>query len=301
MKTFKLLVLCSLLSIKFAYAQQDYLLTHYMFNGLALNPAYAGVHDGISTGLLMREQWMGYEGAPSTQLASIHSPIPGRAASIGGLVYRDQIGVSTQYGVSFSYAYRLMVNNQFQLSMGLQASSESYELNLGGLNLSPNDDEGFGRQQQTLLNVGAGLLLHSEKAYLGISIPKMLEPKLMIDDPDGFFMQRARHYYLTAGYVLDLGNDLLFKPNLLVKAVEGAPWQMDINANFLIKSMVWVGASYRSLDSIDALLGLQINANFSVSYATDFSLNDINTPSHEIMINYVFELPSQRILTPRYF
>lgn len=290
-----------LLSIQLVHAQQDYMLTHYMFNGMTMNPAYAGIHEGISTSLVWREQWVGLEGAPSTQVVSIHSPIPNRSASLGAVAYRDQIGFSSQYGVSMSYAYRIPVGRDFQLSMGLQATTESYQVNLGGLNLSPNDDEGFGQQQQTLWNFGTGMLLHSDRAYLGASVPNLMEPKLTIDDPDGLFQQRRRHYYLTAGYVMDLGPNLLFKPNVLVKGVQGAPWQMDINANFLIRSLVWAGVSYRSLDSIDGLLGIQISPNFTVSYATDFTLTEIDVPSHEIMLNYIFELPVQRILTPRYF
>lgn len=282
-------------------AQQEFMFTHYMFNGLAINPAYAGIHDGISTSFLFREQWVGFEGAPSTQVASIHSPLPNRSIGIGAMFYRDQLGLSSEYGALLSYAYRIRIGREAQLSMGLRVSNHHYQVKYDALNGSQNDFEGFSSQNQMTWNAGAGLLLHMDRAYLGISSPQLIPQKIEIGDPDGRFVQRVRHYYLTAGYLFDWGSDLVLKPNLMVKGVEGAPWQVDLNMNVLIKSLVWVGVSYRSMDSIDGLIGLQVDPNLSVSYSTDFTLTQIASSSHEVMINYVFNLPGQKILTPRYF
>ncbi|MEM6523400.1 MAG: type IX secretion system membrane protein PorP/SprF [Bacteroidota bacterium] len=301
MNYFKILLLSSLLWPLIANAQQEYMVTHYMFNGLGLNPAYAGVHDGLSASFILREQWVGFEGAPSTQIASIHSPLSDRPVSLGAILYRDKLGLSTEYGGYFSYAYRLQINNEFRLSMGLQASVHNYSVDYMQANSGINDNEGLGNLSQTLLNLGAGLLLHSDRAYLGISSPQLMNRKLEIGDPDGQFTDLVRHFYVSAGYAFDLGYDYVLKPNILVKAVDGAPIQVDINANLLIKSVVWVGAAYRSMDSIDALFGLQINPKLMVSYATDFTLSEIGAQSHEIMLNYIFELPSKKILSPRYF
>lgn len=284
-----------------ARAQQAFMLTHYMFNGLAINPAYAGIHDGISTSFLFREQWVGFEGAPSTQIASVHSPVPNRNIGLGALFYRDQLGLSSEYGALLSYAYRIGIGNRAQLSMGLRLSNHNYQVNYDALNQSPNDFEGFSSQSQMLWNAGVGLLLHMDQAYLGISTPQLIHQKIEIGDPDGRFTNRVRHYYLAAGYVFDWVRDLVLKPNLLVKGVEGAPWQIDLNMNVLIKSIVWAGVSYRSMDSVDGLIGIQINPNLSVSYAMDITMTSIGANSHEIMVNYVFNLPGQKILTPRYF
>ncbi|WP_462251670.1 PorP/SprF family type IX secretion system membrane protein [Ekhidna sp.] len=282
-------------------AQQEYMVTHYMFNGLGLNPAYAGVHDGLSTSFILREQWVGFEGAPSTQLASIHSPLRNKPVSLGAVLYRDKLGLSTEYGGYFSYAYRIQISSDFRLSMGLQANVHNYSIEYSRANTGVNDNEGLGNVSQMLWNVGAGMMLHSERAYLGISSPQLVNKELEIGDPDGQFTDLVRHFYVSAGYAFDIGYDYVLKPNVLVKAVQGAPVQIDINANLLIKSVLWVGASYRSMDSIDALFGVQINPQLMVSYATDFTLSEIEAQSHEIMLNYIFELPTKKILSPRYF
>ena len=104
MKNIKTLLFLTLLLPTLAMAQQEYMITHYMFNGLSINPAYAGVHEGISASLLWREQWVGFDGAPQTQMVSMHSPLADRSASLGAVIYRDQLGISKETGAYFSYA-----------------------------------------------------------------------------------------------------------------------------------------------------------------------------------------------------
>ncbi len=284
-----------------ALAQQEYMVTHYMFNGLGLNPAYAGAHDALSTSFLAREQWAGFEGAPSTQLASVHSPIGQRPISVGAVLYRDKLGISSEYGGYFSYAYRIQLGNGYKLSMGLQASVHNYAVEYALANSGINDDEGFTNVNQFMWNVGTGIMLHSDRAYIGISSPQLLNRELMLNNEGGEFSEVVRHYYMTAGYAFNMGLDYVLKPNILVKSVPGAPVQVDLNMNLLIKSVVWVGASYRSMDSLDGLLGVQVNPQLTISYATDFTLSEIDVQSHEIMINYVIPSKNKKISTPRYF
>lgn len=295
----KLLTLFLVLS---ASAQQEFLITHYMFNGLALNPAYAGVHEGISASFLHRNQWAGFEGAPNTQIASIHSPLNNRPVSLGALLFRDQLGVSTEYGGYFSYAYRIPITRELKLSMGLQFNTHNYAVEYSRAENAVFDaGDNLGDISEFKWNFGTGILLHTDRLFIGASVPQLLNRKLTIDDPDGNFAQLVRHYYLLAGYAFNLGRNLVLKPNVLVRSVSNAPLQIDLNANLLINSFLWIGASYRSLDSIDGIVGFQITPQFLFSYATDFTLTEIDNQSHEIMINYIFELPTRKILTPRYF
>ncbi len=283
-------------------AQQEFMITHYMFNGLSLNPAYAGVHEGISLSFLYRNQWAGFEGAPNTQLASIHSPINGKPVSLGAMLFRDQLGLSTEYGGYFSYAYRIPVGNDLQLSMGLQFTTHSYSVEYSRAENGVFDfGDNLADVSEFKWNFGTGLLLHSDRLFVGLSVPQILNKKLDLNDPDGNFTRLIRHYYMFAGYAFSVNRDLVIKPNILFKSVQNAPLQIDLNANALIKNVLWIGVSYRSLDSIDGILGFQITPQMQFSYATDFTLTEIDNQSHEIMLNYVFALPTKKILTPRYF
>ena len=283
------------------YGQQQVMFTQYMFNQLALNPAYAGIHEGISASLLLREQWVGFEGAPSTQTFSTHSPLGHRPISIGGTIVRDRIGINTETGIHLSYAYRIRATENSQLSFGLQSSLTNYNADFSDAATDPSLAGASINDFNP--NVGMGVMWHSERFYLGFSIPQMLNYSL--GNVDGVEITQIRHYFISSGYVFDLSPVVKLKPNVLLKAVQGAPVQIDLNANVLLKELIWLGISYRSFDSIDALFQLQITPQFQLGYAYDFAttteIRRVNSGSHEIMLNYIFHRPSKKILTPRYF
>lgn len=285
-----------------AYSQQQVMFTQYMFNGLALNPAYAGSQESLSISALSRKQWVGLDGAPSTQTLSAHSPIANRT-SAGLLVLHDKIGVTEQTGAYASFAYRIPLNDKGKLSFGLQGGMSFYNANFS--NVSQSDPTfAMGDVRESHPNIGFGLYYSTDRFYVGASSPQLLENRFdkSNDDSDSRII---RHYFATAGYVFDLNHSLKLKPNVLVKNVEGAPMQIDLNANLLINEIIWVGVSWRSFDSFDALLQLQVTDQLQFGYAYDFAtttdLSRVNSGSHEFMLNFRFKDKKSRIITPRYF
>ena len=301
----KLLVVVHLWFLTLAtYGQQQVMFTQYMFNGLAINPAYAGIHEGLSASILWREQWVGFEGAPSTQTLSLHSPIGQSSASYGGMIIRDKIGVTEQIGAMGAAAYRIFISEDARLSFGLQASMTNFRADYIDSTTGSDPLLSQSNINEFKPNFGFGLLYHSDKYYLGFSIPQMLNQSFDQTN-ESSESQLVRHYFLTGGVVIDLNPDFKLKPNVLIKYVKGAPVQLDLNLNLLIKEIVWVGASYRSFDSIDLLMQLQLTPRLQLGYAYDLStsseLRSVNSGSHEIMLNYVFQLTKTRAVSPRYF
>jgi len=286
------------------FGQQHTMYTQYMFNGLALNPAYAGSHGELSLTALAREQWSGLEGAPSTQTFAIHSPIKNKKIALGMLLLRDQIGVSKEHSVYGSYAYRIAMEKG-TLSMGLQVGFTSYREDLNELLLLHRPAADFQDQKSSFLpNFGAGLFYSSERFYAGFSVPRMLQNSIDQDNPVSV-AKELRHYFLTGGYLFYLSKDLKLKPNFLLKVVTGAPIQLDLNANLLIKDLIWVGLSHRIGADWNAILELQMTRKFRLGYAYDFAsttdLSAVQSGSHEFMLNYVFVKPEQRMKSPRFF
>lgn len=286
-----------------ALAQQQVMFTQYMFNGLAINPAYAGSHETLSLTALAREQWTGLDGAPSTQTFSAHSPFYNDKVGVGLLVLHDRIGVTEQTGVFGSYSYRILFDKSKKLSMGLQGGFSHYNSRFSKVSSS---DPAFANQDisQVQPSFGFGLYYSTDRFYLGGSIPQMNENIFDRSKKDSN-LNLVRHYFMMTGYVFDLNPSLKLKPNLLVKAVEGAPVEFDLNANLLIKEVLWVGLSWRSFESVDLLFQLQLTEQIQLGYAYDIAtsnqLSSINTGSHELMINYRFRLSKSKIITPRYF
>lgn len=293
-------------------AQQQAMFTQYMFNQLALNPAYAGIHEGISTSFLSRWQWVGFEGAPQTQTFSIHSPIKYRQVALGAVLVHDKIGITESYGLNLDYAYRIALFNDTKLSFGLQATLNQYKVDY---TRSEGNDPVLASQNVSEFNpnFGAGIMMHADHYYVGFSMPILFNNEVELaatTDPNTGEIVRnygdlVQHYFLTGGYVFPLSRNLKLKPNVLLKWVDGAPLEIDLNANLLINEIVWLGLSYRSLDSFDALIQFQATPNLQFGYAYDFyttsDLRQAQNGSHEIMINFVFNKRSDKVVTPRYF
>ena len=304
MKKIFTLILVSLLTYT-VNAQQEALTTQYMFNGLSINPAMAGSDDNLSVTGIIRSQWVGIDGAPNTQVLSIHSPMRSDNYALGLNVSHDRIGVTDRTNISPSYAYRLHFKNGAILSMGIQASIMNYSAGLTELSPKDGSDVVFTTDINTwMMNFGVGAYYYTNKYYVGISAPMLLNNNFSKSGAKISDAKLTRHYYLNAGYVFDLDKNYHLKPSLLVRYVENSYITTDINLNLYYKRYFGVGVSYRTSESVSALFELFINDNLMMGYAYDYILSDIQmatSGSHEIMINYIFPYNEKRVVTPRYF
>jgi len=290
-----------------AMAQQDALFSHYMFNGLYINPAYAGSKEFVSTTLIARKQWSGFEGAPSTQIASLHAPLNNKRVGLGVVISNDKIGITNQTDLYGSYAYHIPTNNG-KVSLGLNAGFSYYKSKFSELEVWDTDDPVYEKNSlsNVLPNFGAGIYYYTQKFYAGFSVPQILSY-----DPDQAFHievekvhRMTRHYYLTSGMILTTGGELKWRPSFLIKYTPNAPVQYDINLNLLISDIIWIGGSYRSSDAVVLLLEYQVSKKLRVGYSYDMTLSDIrsySSGSHEIVIGYDFGFNVLKMKTPRYF
>jgi type IX secretion system PorP/SprF family membrane protein len=287
-----------------AIAQQVATYSQYMFNGLAINPAYAGSHDALSTTALSRFQNVGLPGAPNTQTLSIHSPLINKRVAVGLLVIHDKISVIDQTGIHGSYAYRIPVSKKGTLSMGLQGGVSFYRAGYSSLDIFDPKDPAFASDiREARPNVGAGLFYYTKLAYVGLSVPHLINNAF---DRGGQFktVYQNKPVILTGGYVFSIHRLLKFKPNALLKFLDGSPVEFDINANLLVDEVVWVGLSYKSSKSVALLTQLQITDQFQVGYTYQITAGPIRTVevgSHEIMLNYRFVFNKKGLVSPRYF
>jgi len=285
------------------HAQQQVMYTQYMFNGLAINPAYAGSYGAVTSTFLAREQWVGLDGAPSSQTFSIHSPINNtESANVGAILTHDKIGVTNSSAAMGVYSYRIQLEGEARLAFGLQAGLATYKTELTAIS---STDPAFSQDtNETRFNFGAGIYYNTDRFYAGIAVPHMIRSKLYQnqDDPEAGL---RRHIFASVGYLFDLSPNLKFKPNLLIKYVDNAPMSMDINANFLLKDIIWLGLSYRTFDSFDFIGSIQLTEQLQLGYSYDFAtskhVSRINSGSHEIMLQYKFVFSKKKVISPRYF
>jgi len=288
------------------YAQQDPQLSQYMFNGMILNPAYAGSHQYTSASILQRNQWVSFDGAPKTSLFLIDGPLYKEKMGLGLEVANDRIGVTNETDVYANYSYHLKLAKN-KLSFGLKGGFSNYTTKYSTLKVWDENDNAFLADRQTALlpKIGFGMYYYAEKYYAGFSIPSMIvfNPINNQADISGSDLQR-KHYYFTGGYVYDLNEIITLKPSVLVKYLPSAPVQVDLNLNVLLYNVLWLGASYRTGDAIVGMAEYQAFSKLRIGYAFDYSISGLNGytgGTHEIMIAFDFRKEVIKTVNPRYF
>lgn len=279
--------------------------TQYMFNTLAVNPAYAGTRNALNINTLTRLQWVGMDGAPKTFSIGVHTPYNKKKIGLGITLINDEVGPVNNTYFTINYAYRLSITDNITLSMGIKGGLNSYHAGLTDLNVEdPTDDAFQNNEKQLNPNLGLGFYLYHDKYYIGFAAPKLLETKVDQEYATSD-NELKRHYFIMAGYIFNINSRWDFKPSILTKAVSGAPVSNDITMQFLYNKKIWLGAMYRIGDAAGLFVDVRLNDQFTIGYGYDFSLNGLsglNSGTHEIMLSYDFDKFYNNIVkSPRYF
>jgi type IX secretion system PorP/SprF family membrane protein len=287
-----------LTGISIANAQQKAMFSQYMFNGLVINPAYSAMDDALNINAAARHQWVGFKGAPNTQSFTVHSPIKESNSSAGLILMRDQIGEVINENSAFgTYAQKVQVGDYTYIAAGVNAGISKYsgQYSMSGSESSATDPV-FTDHNSLRGNFGLGVMIFSDKFYAGISSPFFYYRDL--GEASSTFTAHKPHYLLQGGVLFNLNDDVKFKPNVLVKYVNGSPVQIDLNANFLLKETLWIGGSLRTMDSFDVLAEMQVTPNMQVGYSYDFTttaLSQVERGSHEIVLSFRIAPPSRSL------
>jgi type IX secretion system PorP/SprF family membrane protein len=291
-----------------AFAQQDAMFTHYMYNTLAVNPAYAGSRDALTVTGLTRFQWVGFTGAPNTQTFTMHTPVKSENIGLGLSFINDKIGPIKTTSVYADFAYILKTGEKSKLAFGLKGGGSFFQANLNALDLDNKADATFQNNTVTkiLPNFGFGVYYYMPRFYVGLSTPKLLTNTIKAKTNGVVLNPEQRHYFFIIGTVFKLGNKLEFKPTAYVKVTEGAPVEADLTGTFIIDKKLLLGVTYRTGDAMSAIVGYQISDQFLLSYSYDWSFGlktgKYNDGSHELMLRYDFIYKEkQKIRSPRYF
>ncbi|MEI7420847.1 MAG: type IX secretion system membrane protein PorP/SprF [Prolixibacteraceae bacterium] len=293
------------------FAQQDPMYSQYVFNGLLINPAYAGSREVLNATALYRNQWVNIPGAPKTGAFSIDSPVKNQKVGLGLNVVFDKIGVTNHSGISGIYGYKVYFSPQSVLSFGLQAgigffNSTNTEVRYtNDNNIDPAFQEDYHR---VLPNFGFGTYFHSDRFYAGLSVMdilgKAIENRIYPNMANDLNINVVTHFFINSGYLFDLSRDIHFQPSVLVKYVSGAPIEGDFNAVFSIYDLLAFGVSYRSFASVDFLMQVKVSKQLSLGYSYEYSTNELSnftSGSHEIVLRYQFDFSKGKIVTPRFF
>lgn len=295
-----LLSLAAMFAAGEAAAQQQPLYAQYQYNGMVINPGYPSMDEFGSATVVLRNQWVGMEGAPKTATFSFYSPIRSTGTSVGFMALKDEITIYSQTGYHLNISQKVKLDDKLYLAMGLKGGMEQYRENNDHLG-SPDDPVFSNNQSYWKTDVGFGFVLFSDKWFVGFSAPSFHNFDL------GGSVNKVefkRHMYLHGAYLTTINSFLKFKPGVVLRQVGGAGVQADINAMFIMKDVLWAGATWRTEKSACATVQVQVSKNFQFGYSYDFAssthLKSMQGGSHELMLNYRFSLQKDKKPTPRF-
>ncbi len=292
----------------FIYAQQDAQYTQYMYNTVSVNPAYAGSRGHLSIAALYRNQWLGLDGAPETQTLNLHTPMGYRGVGLGISIVNDKIGPTSETYFDVDFSYTIQTSFDAKLSFGLKASAHMLDIRYSELDefeIDPQLQSQQDIQNKFSPNIGAGVYYHTERFYTGLSVPRLLETTHFDESSISTATEQINLYFIT-GYVWDLNPFLKFKPTLLTKAVQGAPIQVDLSANFMFNEKFIGGIAYRWDAAFSGLFGFRVSDEMFIGLAYDRETTDLgaatfNDGSFEVILRYDFIKNIGNLKSPRFF
>jgi type IX secretion system PorP/SprF family membrane protein len=286
-------------------AQQETQYSQYMFNQLAYNPAYAGSRDALSATMVLRRQWLGFDGGPLTGNINAHMPILNERHGVGFNFTNDRLGLTSQTNFALDYAYRLPVRKGF-FQAGLCAGFLYYKTNFSQMQTAQVDPNMPADAATIRPQAGVGLYYYTPKFFVGVSSPNILMGKYYGGNSAASQLtsKQSLHAFAMIGAMLPIGSAVSIRPSAVFKYVPSSPWQIDANMTFFFAKVIGVGAGYRTTDALVFMLEYASKRRFRMGYSYDMTLSPLkttNSGSHEIMIGLDLGWGKANFLTPRYF
>ena len=272
------------------FAQQMPLFTNYLFNAYAFNPAVAGSKPYAQANINYRNQWVGFDGAPKTYMASLYGPFrKSKKVAMGGMLMTDVTGLLQRTAGYFTYAYHVELNDKWKLGMGLSAGMVQYRVRLYDVKAYDKDDEILTGNvlSKMAFDCNAGIYLYRSNFFFGVSGYQVANNKIDFTNSNS---RQTPHLYVMTGYTYKINKKFSVQPSALLKY--NAPiFQPEISAKVIYQKQLWAGLSYRMKDAYSIMIGAVCKERISIAYAYDMPFSGIRkytSGSHEIMFTYSF-------------
>lgn len=312
--------LCFLL----ARGQQVAQFSQYIFNGLYINPAYAGYQEDWYVNSFYRSQWTGLDGAPQTQSIAADGALNDGKVGLGLMINHDEIGAQSSIAAYGNYSYRVQLGSEENSKLAFGLGFGFIQSGIDGTKLNPTQTNDayipVGFESVLLPDAKFGALYTSDSFFAGLSADNILAQYIHSSAVNSLVVPVPKpNEYLTFGALFSLSDETKFKPSVLIKNSHGSPASMDINAFILLNERLWLGGTYRSTLGVGEsslqngyqkssamvfMVEFFASQNFRVGYAFDYSLNQIGNygyGSHELSISIVLKRNQHSHSAPTYF
>lgn len=303
MKRLALILLLTVCTTSAVWAQNDLIVSQYIHNRFAINPAFAGCREGLSLFGSFRKQWSGIKKSPMSELITAHMPLKRENIVLGLSLYNQNIHQSMNAGVLATIGYRARVGERTWLSFALQPGVSMCSTDWSKVLTIDEGDIVFEEKESSISPLlGFGVALYNKNLFAGLSVNS-----LMVSDDfeqrQGKFDPANSTYILTSGYLFKAGDDFKFQPSAMLSYDKKNSVTADVTLTAIFNNLIWANIAYRTTD--DAIAGVAVQAlpQLKVAYSYDFNFGDLNgynSGSHEISLQYdlVYKV---KTVGPRFF
>jgi type IX secretion system PorP/SprF family membrane protein len=307
-----------------AKGQQTAQFSQYVFNGLYINPAYAGYKEDFNVNSFYRSQWTGLDGAPQTQSVTVDGALSDGKVGLGLMVNHDEIGAQSSLAAYGNYSYRVQLGSEENSKLAFGLGFGFIQSGIDGTKLNPTQTNDayipVGFESVLLPDARFGALYTSDNFFAGVSVDNILAQYIHSSAVNSLVVPVPKpNEYLTFGALFALNDQTKFKPSVLIKNSPGSPANIDINAFILLNERLWLGGTYRSTLGVGEsslqngyqkssamvfMIEFFAKENFRVGYAFDYSLNQIGNygyGSHELSVSFVLKRNKHSHSAPTYF
>jgi type IX secretion system PorP/SprF family membrane protein len=277
-------------------AQQLPLFSQYYYNRFLYNPAFTGVEDKGNVYLIHRSQWKDVAGAPVTYALTADGPVASNKIGLGLSIFNDQMDIFNRSGIYASYSYRFTLADDHDLTLGLSTGIIDNKIDFTNTSAHDVNDPLLYSQNQRKVTVDAnfGVAYMWKDLAVGISVPQLLGNKInYLETNTNVYTTLKRHLIGSVSYAVTLSETqaIEFLPSVMLRYVNGAPVQLDINTNFSWKDMVRAGISYRLGYAVGFNIGTKLNDNIIAGYTYEHVISpmgQISGGGHEVMLGFTF-------------
>jgi type IX secretion system PorP/SprF family membrane protein len=291
-------------------AQQLPYTTAFDDNAFVWNPGMTAHWNYMEVGANYRQQWFGFDGAPRTALARFQFPFVNNNMAVGAAIVHDVAGPLTYNNVMLTYAYRIPVGDEGQLSAGIMGSFNQYRLDGTELEARDQADQLLfnGESSKIQPNAGIGLFYSSLSEYdynfphfyAGFAVHQLIPSELVFDELSNLAnFQRALHANAVIGGKFAPGSGyFLIDPSLWINYSAPGIYLVTANLKVELEEVFFSGVTIASDSTVgvqaggiigglgDGFLRIGILGTFNLSS----SLSTYQGLGYEFFVGYRFEI-----------
>jgi type IX secretion system PorP/SprF family membrane protein len=289
--------------------QNDIQLSQQFLSRINYNPAATGGSNYMHVVLLGRQQFINFNGAPSTQVLNAHNYFAPINSGIGLSITNDRIGFESSINAKVAYSYYIHFEGSY-LSLGLGGGVLYKNLDIRKATSEEREDPTIAtywdKTKKFNPDFDFGIEYNSAHFQIGASVTHLNVSPIKANN-----LQSGRHMYFYTKYTFDLNPDWKLAPSFVTHMSSWPIMQLDLNAMATYRDRFWFGASLRSSDSfvmesLVGIIGLYITDFLGLGYSYDLNLGPIGkytSGSHEISLRFRIgrDEGSGGTKTPRFF